>query len=180
MLKEREELLSTKPGSKDAAEASHRIRGRIKQLKDDGQKLQALQKVDEKKAMKDKLDKPQENGRTAKETAKLREETVELVFKHIEELEQLEKKRYQDKTSQDRAALFDGAAGSSKMDFVSFGDSKPTGKSQMPPGLPDIDDDPETSAGLQQLQTNNKDLDQDLDLIRSNLGVLKEIAINMD
>ena len=44
--------------------------------------------------------------------------------------------------------------------------------------LPEID--PEVSAGLQQLEATNQDIDRDLDQIRSQVGQLKEIAINMD
>jgi hypothetical protein len=49
MLKDREELLAVKPGSKEAAEASHRIRSQIKQLREDAMRLQAHQKQEEKK-----------------------------------------------------------------------------------------------------------------------------------
>ncbi len=39
-----------------------------------------------------------------------RDDVVALVFKHIEEVEQLEKKRIADKLAVDRSALFAGAA----------------------------------------------------------------------
>lgn len=51
MIKEREELLGSKPGSKEAAEASHRIRSRIKQMREEAMKLQNIQKQDEKKVL---------------------------------------------------------------------------------------------------------------------------------
>ncbi|KAI3634196.1 hypothetical protein MIR68_007800 [Amoeboaphelidium protococcarum] len=180
MLKEREELLNTKPGSKDAAEASHRIRARIKQIKEDAMKFQTVQKQEEKKILKkgENTKGKDQTGQSPQEIVKQREETVQLVLKHIEEIETMEKKRYTDKTSADRAALFDGAA-SAKLDFVAF-DSKPAGKAAFQTNLPDIDDDPEVGAGLQLLQENNRAIDQDLDTIRQNVGVLKEIAINMD
>ena len=49
MLRERDELLSFKAGTKEAAEASYRIRLRLKALREDLTKLQSLQRQDEKK-----------------------------------------------------------------------------------------------------------------------------------
>ncbi len=51
MLKEREELLSSKPGSKEAAEASHKIRSKLKQLREDAARMSSLQKQEEKKVI---------------------------------------------------------------------------------------------------------------------------------
>jgi hypothetical protein len=51
-LKDREELLAVKPGSKEAAESSHKIRTKIKQLRDEALKLSAYQKQQEKKVHK--------------------------------------------------------------------------------------------------------------------------------
>jgi hypothetical protein len=49
MLKEREELTEIRQGSKETAELSHRIRTRIKSVKEDAQKLQSIHKKDEAK-----------------------------------------------------------------------------------------------------------------------------------
>lgn len=99
------------------------------------------------------------------------------MFKHIEEVEQLEKKRYSDKLSTDRGALFAGAAEGRQMTTFN-------GRPNVPPpassDLPDIDADPEVTEGLQALDRGNKDIDKDLDDIQANIGVLREVAINMD
>jgi len=71
------------------AERSAQIRNRLKAVKKDGQQLSTMQQVQEKKVMKKK--KPKEE---LVEEVKLREETVELVFKHIKECEALEKHEY--------------------------------------------------------------------------------------
>lgn len=47
MLRERDELMSYKAGTKEAAEASYRIRLRLKALREDLSKLQTLQRQDE-------------------------------------------------------------------------------------------------------------------------------------
>jgi SYP7 family syntaxin len=164
MLKEREELLAVKPGSKDAAELSHKIRTKIKNIRDEGVRLKEIQKKEESK----KKQSPEDQKRL-----KEREEIVGLVFKHIEECENLEKKRFADKLNADRGALLTGAA--VKIDMVNT--SGPTATD-----LPDIDadPDPEVTRGLQQLHEGDHKIDMDLEQISANVNILKEIAINMD
>lgn len=159
MLKEREELMSIKHGAKEIAESSYRIRARIKQMKEDASRLQTLQRQDQ----KFKKDETVQKGR---------EEIVQLVFKHIEEIENLEKKRVTDKLGSDRNALFDGAAPvkigtwllstwNAKIQKIGFDvefatfDGKPEYNASK---LPDIDDDPAIAGELQILEQNNKDI----------------------
>ena len=82
-LKERDELLQKgASGSKQTVQLSHQIRTQIKGAKEDAQKLLALQKKEA--AKKDK------KGTNATQVEE-RQEVVELVFKHIEECEAIEK-----------------------------------------------------------------------------------------
>ena len=97
MLKEREELMGGKHGAEEVAKSSFRIRARIKQMKEDASRLATLHRQD----TKFKKDESIQKGR---------EEIISLVHKHIEEIEQLEKKRVMDKMGTERSALFDGAA----------------------------------------------------------------------
>ena len=171
-MKEREELLGIKPSSKEAAEMSHRIRTTMRKLKDDSGRLQQLQKTEEKKQAA-------VTGGEESLASKNKAEIVDLVKKHVEELEQLEKKRFNDKLQTERSALLGagGATGGSyKIDMGRLTDSVVKGS------LPSIDqeDDEEVSAGLVQLRENQRDIDQDLDHINHQVGQLKEIAINMD
>ena len=83
---------------------------------------------------------------------------VALVFKHIEECEALEKKRYNEKLAADRSALFSGAA-PVKVEFTQFPNGRP-GPSTGATGenLPEIDDDPEVARELAMLQQGNRDI----------------------
>eukprot|EP00158_Paraphelidium_tribonemae_P002089 Partr_v1_DN25113_c0_g1_i2_m76941 putative NA len=170
LIKDREELLANKPGSKEVAEASHKIRAKLKALRDDAGNLSRIQRQDEKKV------KP---GQEADIKNKL--EIVSLVQKHIEECENLEKKRFNDKVQSERSALMGGGT-SVKIEMTNFGGGKPapSAGNGTDSQLPDIDNDPEVTSGLQALAAGNQDLDNDLDQISNAVGQLKEVAINMD
>jgi hypothetical protein len=47
-----------KPGSKEAAELSHRIRSKLKQLREDAMKLQSINKQEEKKVWRILFNRP--------------------------------------------------------------------------------------------------------------------------
>lgn len=119
------------------------------------------------------------------DTIKNHQEIVTLVFQHIEELEVLEKKRYNDKVANDRSALFAGAAPvkigrmnvrgrsggtdeglrpwltqccqtSPWIEMTQF-NGRPAAPTQSQ--LPDIDEgDPETARDLAMLQEGNRDI----------------------
>jgi hypothetical protein len=144
MLKEREELLALKPGSKDVAEASHRLRTRIKEMRESTNKLQNI--------AREMAKKPDANPVTTKEHL----EIVELVFKHVEEIEAQEKRRYAGEgvAGPERSALLSGAGGGMGM-RVNIKASELSAPTSI---LPSIDDDPEVSGGLMQLQDTNKQI----------------------
>lgn len=97
-----------------------------------------------------------------------RQEVVELVFKHIEECEGLEKKRYAGKNTEARVELFSGGkAGGSSMGSV----SRVAGGTE----LPDI----ETQDGLKMLAAKDKQIDEGLDQIAEGVADLKSLALDM-
>ena len=84
-LKSRDDLLNKgASGTKATVQMSHSIRSQLKLVREEANKLQAMQR---KEAAKAKSKAP------AVEQAENRQEVVELVFKHIEECELQEKKR---------------------------------------------------------------------------------------
>ena len=96
---------------------------------------------------------------------------VELVFKHIEECEAIEKRRYNGKQTEARVELFSGGtsgAGSS---------STSSTVSRVPVGteLPDI----ETQDGLKMLAAKDKVIDEGLDQIAEGVQDLKSLALDM-
>ena len=95
-----------------------------------------------------------------------RAEVVQLVFKHIEELEALEKKRFTDKLASDRSALFAGAA-VANIKIGTINDVKESKsdlcvdmseKGKYDSSLPDIDPDPETAQDLMMLKDRNQEI----------------------
>ena len=152
-LKERDELLQKgASGTKQTVQMSHQIRTQIKGVKDDAQKLLALQK---KEAVK--RDKKGTNATQVEE----RQEVVELVFKHIEECEAIEKKRYNGKSTEARVELFSTSGFGSPS--RGGGSTSTATVSRVPGGteLPDI----ETQDGLKMLAAKDKVIDEGLDQI---------------
>ena len=85
-LNERELLFSRgASGTKATVEASHQIRQQLKQVREDANRLMAIQRKEAAKA--------RGKGK-AVEQVENHQEMVELVFKHVEECELQEKKRY--------------------------------------------------------------------------------------
>jgi hypothetical protein len=91
-------------------------------------------------------------------------QVVELIAKHIEECEALEKKRYQS-----RVGGRGGAKTSAKGEIR---------RVAMETDLAPIEVDPELAQGLQQLQRNDEKLDEQLDVIAKGVQRLKGIAVD--
>ena len=172
-LKEREEMLSRgAAGTKVTVQTSHQIRQLLREAREDAHKLVALQR---KEAARSK-------GKEKIERAEERQETVELVFKHIDECELQERKRHASNNSEARVDLFSGgskvALGSSTYPSCSGGGSGSGG-----PGggggtdLPDIDG--QTQEGLTMLQRKDETIDQQLDVVAEGVQELKTIALHM-
>ena len=166
-LKERDALLQKgASGTKETVQKSYKIREQIKQAKEDAQKLANLQR---KEAGKKK-------GKDA-EQVEQRLEVVQLVWKHIEECEALEKRRYQGKNSEARVELFGGGRGGG----AGAGPSGVGPVSRVPVGggteLPEID--LETQDGLKALQRKDQQIDEGLDQIAEGVNDLRHLAIDM-
>lgn len=86
-----------------------------------------------------------------------RAEVITLAQKHIEELEMMEKKRFNDKVNSERSALMSGAI-SIKIDPTAAALSRNNNSSNYTSDLPPIDDDPEITSGLKDLNAQNNDL----------------------
>jgi len=91
LIHDRDEMEKTAPGTVMTVELSHKIRGALKEVRNDATQLDKMQK-DEKASYikKNKEDKGKE------EQIELREEIVGTVFDHIEECKQLDQKRHGD------------------------------------------------------------------------------------
>ena len=91
-ITERDELLEKSGGSanKTTVEMSARVRTQLRELRGDAERLKELQITEEKKAAKVK--KPDAKAAAA-EKVDHRLEVVNLVFSHMEECENIEKKR---------------------------------------------------------------------------------------
>ncbi|KXS20174.1 hypothetical protein M427DRAFT_94601 [Gonapodya prolifera JEL478] len=174
-LREREELLSLKGTSPETAEASYRVRVAIKAIKEDATRMRDIASKEERK-----------KDAAAQQRASERKEIVDLVFKHIEECETLEKKRFNDKVSGERVTLMTGAGAGA----ITGGSRIPASGSTGPAGdgnggprsdpfldsdLPDID----VAEDLKMIQANNALIDKELDQMQVGITVLKNMAQGM-
>jgi len=175
-LGERDELLGKgASGTKATVQVSHQIRQQLQQVRADANHLMALQRKEATKARgKDK----------STELAQGRQDVVELVFKHIEECELQEKKRYASKNAEARVDLF--AAGGRAAELYpaetsrsacGAGTSSATSCGGSASSLPDID--AETQEGLQLLERKNQAIDEQLDVVAEGVSELKTIALTM-
>lgn len=160
-LKMRDELLGKgMSGTKQTVQMSHKIRQQIKTARETANRLHAMQR---KEAAKRK--------NTAGKVEQ-QQEVVDLVFKHIEECEALEKKRFTSKATDNRIELFSsmgrgfGAGGSNQVGPVSRAPETE---------LPDI----ETQEGLQQLRVKDQAIDKELEQVSAGVQDLKNIALDM-
>ncbi|KAI9145633.1 hypothetical protein BKA69DRAFT_1048758 [Paraphysoderma sedebokerense] len=178
LITEREQLSKSKNASStEIAELSFKIRSILKQVKEESQELQRIVDKAEKK-IKGK------NKPEIQEVINSRKEIVKLCFMHLEECQNLDNSRFNDKFAADRADLFaGGSALPSKVEFVKFpqGAVGPmnTG-SPLTPGnpeteLPDID----VAEDLVLIKKYNLDLDKELDEIAAGVAQLKEVAVKM-
>ena len=119
----------------------------------------------------------------AVEQVENRQEVVELVFKHIEECEMQEKKRYTSKNSEARVELFAGSGRGIALGSVATYPSGVSGGGAGPScsaggsSLPEIDT--ETQEGLQVLERKNQAIDEQLEVVAEGVAELKSIALNM-
>ena len=100
-----------------------------------------------------------------------RQEVVELVFKHIEECEAIEKRRYNGKQTEARIELFSGGTSGAGSSSTSSTVSRVPGGTE----LPDI----ETQDGLKMLAAKDKVIDEGLDQIAEGVQDLKSLALDM-
>ncbi|KAG8459231.1 hypothetical protein KFE25_005742 [Diacronema lutheri] len=176
-IAERDEMLTKEAGSKATVEMSARIRAVIKTVREEHRQMVKIQQT-------------QANRRRGKNVQEIehRAEVVELVLKHIEEVEMLEKRRYQTKESEARGSLFatSGLRGTStgvdvgglRSVVVNMPDGagpSAGGRAATDTDLPDI----ETQEGLAQLARTDERIDQELEEISAGVQDLKHIALDM-
>lgn len=91
LIKDRDELEKTAPGSVATVEISQQIRQAIKEVRSDAAAMDKLQKEE-----KDSYMKKNKNVPEKEELIEKREEIVGLVFEHLEEIRALDQKRHGD------------------------------------------------------------------------------------
>ncbi|KAI9225160.1 hypothetical protein BC828DRAFT_371701 [Blastocladiella britannica] len=197
LIKERNDILKADKASKkgvgsgtETAQLSFKIRTMLKSVKDDIALLDANVKKSEKK-IKGK------NKPDLQEIVDSRKEIVKLCQSHLEECENLDRERFNDKVSGDRANLFAssgsptsaGAAPSSALKFNKFGAAAAAASGIPPPvpsspgsanaggpqELPDI----EVAEDLALIRKRNMDIDAELNEISAGVAAIKQIAIQM-
>jgi hypothetical protein len=132
-----------------------------------------------------KIQQTQANKRRGKNAPEIehRAEVVELVGKHIEEVEALEKRRYHTKETEARSELFAGGLSYGGGGEVSGLRSVAINMADTPGGvrpateteLPDI----ETQEGLAQLQRTDEQLDTQLEEISEGVLSLRHLALDI-
>ncbi|KAI8913441.1 hypothetical protein EDD86DRAFT_268925 [Gorgonomyces haynaldii] len=156
-LSEREQMMKRGGTTTESAEASYRIRVAIKQLKEQVQKMQDI------------VDKEQKKKKKEPEVIAEHKEVLDLCKAHIEECENLEKRKQLDQNYQDRAELF--AAASHHPGGASTAGEDPF----IHTDLPDID----VEEDLKAIRNKNAEIDQDLDELGNGVARLREIAVDM-
>ncbi|KAJ3021661.1 UNVERIFIED_CONTAM: hypothetical protein HDU68_009524 [Siphonaria sp. JEL0065] len=173
-LKEREDLLCSSGTTPETAEASYKIRIMIRTLKESSGRMAEIVKKEEKKK--------------SKEPAKIEKlaqykEILELTNKHIEEVESLEKRRFNEGYAMDRTDLMAGATNKGGISGVGTGGGRgnygghyaenkdPFNNTE----LPDID----VEENFKRMNEKNKAIDEDLEVIGQGVQKLKELAQNM-
>ena len=153
-LKQRDALMQKgASGTKQTAQLSHSIREQLKAARDDANRLKDLHR----------------KGKGGAGEREERGEVVELVFKHIDEVEALDKRRHTSKASASRAELFSG--GGEKGTPVAPVQRLPVGDTE----LPDI----ETQEGLRQLQQTDQHIDAELAQVAAGVADLKTVALDV-
>jgi len=172
-LKERDELILKSPQSKASVEAAAKVRSAIIAARDEAEVLSEIQKRQAKKTKKG----------DAEAIIAHRKEVVDLIFKHIEELERLEKARPQQQ-EETKNSLFGGKKSRAQpsSDTGPYTTSEATGGGAYKGGsyipeegglLPDIDE------GLRKLEQKNKIIDSQLEEVEQGVLALKNLATQM-
>jgi len=147
LIKDRDEMEKDAPGTVATVELSHNIRAKLKDLRADATALDKLQKDEVTGHKKKNKEDPQHEELMTK-----REEVVGLVFQHLEEVNQLDKRR---------------GSGSA---FAATTSSQSATVTE----LPDVDD-----PQFQVLIRNDKIIDGQLDEISTHVTDLKAVALTM-
>ncbi|KAJ3189333.1 hypothetical protein HDU85_002962 [Gaertneriomyces sp. JEL0708] len=164
-LKEREEMMASGGTTTESAEKSYRIRVAIRALKEQSQRLAEIVAKEERKKKGKELD-PDDRLHS-------RKETLDLCQRHIEELENLEKRRFNDQYGEARVELLSGArAGHARNRKTGATTEEPPPDPFLNSELPDID----VEEDLKRIGERNKLIDQDLDEIGAGVARLKDIA----
>eukprot|EP00736_Rhodelphis_marinus_P004849 Rmarinus@m.8951 len=172
-IKERDELLGKSAGTKQTIEMSARIRSQVRAVKDEANKLKQIHQQDMKNKKKRNAMPP--------ETIEHRNEVVELCFKHIAECEQLEKRRYTDKSSAGPSAdsrsqlLSGGSSGAAGVAGGRFTSIRPATETDLT-NINDID----VAEGLKQIQEKNEKMDEELEVISEGVQRLGNLARDMN
>jgi len=178
-IKTRDTLQQENPSGTQTIEKSQKIRRDIKKAREHVNTMSVELEQDKKRKMKQKL---------TESELKIRQEQIDLAYKHIEECEQLEKRRYTQQPappSQKKADLFSKsrikstpAASTAASSFggdvpsSSSADYHPATHSDLPPL--------EVEAQIQQLKERDKKIDEGLEDISKGVGRLKNIAQGID
>jgi DNA repair exonuclease SbcCD ATPase subunit len=166
LLKERDSILESGGNNSRTAEISQTVRTDLKGIKDQVKLLESLQKKEAKKAKKMSTE--------VREAVSTRAEIVELCYKHIEECEKWEKRVLDKRAQEDRLQLLSGSSNRNDNEYEMK--SANDGDNQFS-DLVEIDD---YTDQLQDLKNRNAEIDKELDEVLKGVGVLKEIALNMD
>jgi len=162
MLKERDDLLGKGAGgTRHTIQLSHNIRAQLREAREDAMKLQAVQAKEA-----SKLNKKGDEGR---QKVQERVEMVSLVFQHLDECDDLEKKRVNSKFTEARIDLFSG--GRAQVGMASTTRVPITADT----ALPDL----ETQAELDQMQARDRKIDEGLQVVSEGVSELQAVAIDM-
>eukprot|EP00300_Choanocystis_sp_HF-7_P024239 c25651_g1_i1.p1 GENE.c25651_g1_i1~~c25651_g1_i1.p1 ORF type:complete len:300 (-),score=95.17 c25651_g1_i1:14-868(-) len=160
-LKERDALLGKHASASTTVELSAKIRGQLKEARANAVELEGILANLKKKAGKKATEEQQAD-------IQLKEEQIEAVHAHIEEVNRLEKRRH-NVASTTRDRVLGSGVGSTALPALP---DDPTMS-----GLEPIDD--ETQAELQAIEQRNNELDRDLDEIAEGVVMMREIALAM-
>lgn len=165
-LKDRDELLETAPNSTETIKKSQEIRQELRSARENANSMREEIVKEKKKRI----------GRIDNAEMEKREEQLDLVWKHIEEVERLEKRRYNR-----------GAAGAAPASSGQRNQLMNSGRSRVElEGAPAMDDfhpatnsdlpDFEVQEQLQEFRKRDQQLDQGLDELSQGVRGLKNVA----
>ncbi|KAJ1567749.1 hypothetical protein HK405_004900 [Cladochytrium tenue] len=193
-LREREDVLAAHGTTPETAEQSYRIRLQIRGVREAAGRMRELVDKDERRLRRaverDRAGEPPANPKDAERVAELKacKEVVELAFRHIEEVEMLEKRRFNEGVTADRGLLLAGASDGPAAGGVA-GRARATGNYGaasgnyrdlegggadpfLDTGLPDLDVEEDFKA----LNEQNRAVDEDIEVIGAGVAKLKQMA----